>query len=73
MTTQSTVRYLALVVDKTTGYAVDYYPEEERVFRQALGKQIIGDFATVEQANAAIAARLTGKAKRRRASEGTQS
>jgi hypothetical protein len=54
------------------GCTVDYYPEERVPFEWNGRKYIIGDFAAVEEANAAIEARLreitsAKRAKRRRA------
>jgi hypothetical protein len=40
------------------GCTVDYYPEEEADFRQEEGKNIIGDFATRQEAQHAVSDRL---------------
>ena len=40
------------------GFALDYYPEEKRRCERNLGKNIIGDFATRKEAEAAVTVKL---------------
>jgi hypothetical protein len=39
---------------KFIGYAVDYYPDEERAYRKQYSKSVHGDYATREEAHSAI-------------------
>jgi hypothetical protein len=48
-------RYFAIVYRKEkTGFAQECYPEEREAYRRMERKAIIGDFATREEADAAV-------------------
>ena len=49
------LRYFAVVdASEKFGYALDYYPNEERSYKREQGSRIIGDFATPEEALDAV-------------------
>jgi hypothetical protein len=50
-------RFFAVVLGRS-GYALDYYPEERARYLRQERKNIIGDYATVEEANAAVETHL---------------
>jgi hypothetical protein len=51
------LRYFA-IFDGRNGYAVDVYPEELAAWRREYGKQIVGEFPTVGEAQAIAFARV---------------
>ena len=48
-------------VGNKIGYCVDYYPEEEAAYRREFGKNIVGDFASADEADSAIEKRMYGE------------
>ena len=56
------LRYLA-VCGKQTSYALDYYPNERARYLRELGREVIGDFATHDDAFDAAFAELRRRAK----------
>jgi hypothetical protein len=46
-------RFFAVVLGRS-GYALDYYPEERARYLRQERKNIVGDYATVEEARAAV-------------------
>jgi hypothetical protein len=53
--TDDPLRYFALVfTEDKMGYAHDYYPEEKATVIKEYGENIIGDFATSEEATDAV-------------------
>ena len=59
-------RYFAVIWRDNGGYVLDHYPEESRKYMREMGKSIIGDFATVDEAESAIKAYLSCPVNRRR-------
>jgi hypothetical protein len=41
-----------------SGYVLDFYPAEEKLWRRKLGRQIIGTYETQQEADAVIKQRL---------------
>ena len=59
MPSETDLRYFAVVsADAKVGYALDYYPNEKRAYNRESGSLIIGDFATAEEALAAVRRRI---------------
>jgi hypothetical protein len=52
------------------GYALDYKPEEKAAYERLHGANIIGDFATMAEASAAVRERLKVAAPQRRPTRG---
>lgn len=53
----ATLRYFAVVRKyrkERWGYVMDYYPNEKLRYQRELGKTIVGDFASAEDAYAAV-------------------
>jgi hypothetical protein len=49
------IRYFALWFPQSSlGYTLDYYPEERAAYWRENRNNIIGDFATFKEANAAV-------------------
>jgi hypothetical protein len=60
------VRFFAVVErDTLSGYVLDYYPEEKVACQRECGADIIGDFATFEEALAAVRAVIVQQGKAR--------
>jgi len=53
-------RFFAIVHGRS-GYALDYYPEEPARYLHEVRKYVIGDYATVDEANEAIETHLRAR------------
>jgi hypothetical protein len=61
---QSRKTYFAVVCGDGWGYILDAYPEERLNYLRELGKDVIGEFGTQEEADACVKDSLTTKQKR---------
>jgi hypothetical protein len=63
---QSRKTYFAVVCGDGWGYILDAYPEERLNYLRELGKDVIGEFGTQEEANACVVGSLTTKNNRKK-------